>query len=223
MFVFRVDPSVLLLRADWSKYWVKGGQKVADFIVVQAQYRPAEDAWTSKVVHTISESKDQDTGFTALGEIIKAHKGTNARTKVFLFTDGGRADFKCADFIYSMYCLQDAIQLRIIHIVLAPYHGHGPADAAKAQANKKLKNWFLNENEVYHNLETVANVFNTVENHQAIIFPQLTRRPPSPRFIGCSLCFQFTYDTEEHQIFGYHKATFDADAVPDYTWTVVRE
>ena len=53
------------------------------------------------------------------------------RNLTFLLTDGGRADFKCAQFVHSLFSIQEKTDVEINHIVMAPYHGHGSADAAK--------------------------------------------------------------------------------------------
>ena len=124
----RIDDTVMLLRADWSKITVGPAKQIADFIVVRSVYHRAADAWTAKMSHTLDEVKDQDVGFTALKHIIDEAKSQDGVHKVFLFTDGGRADFKCAQFVHSLFSIQEQTDVEINHIVMAPYHGHGSAD-----------------------------------------------------------------------------------------------
>ena len=143
----RLDDSVMLLRADWSKITVGPAKQIADFIIVRSVYHRAADAWTAKVSHALDEVKDQD--------VTSSTKSQDGVSKVFLFTDGGRADFKCAQFVHSLFSIQEQTNVEINHIVMAPYHGHGSADAAKAQASRKLKNWFMNEHQIYHSLDTI--------------------------------------------------------------------
>ena len=179
------------------------------------------NAWTAKVSHALDEVKDQDVGFTALKHIINEAKSQYGVRKVFLFTDGGRADFKCAQFVHSLFSIQEQTNVEINHIVMAPYHGHGSADAAKAQASRKLKNWFMNEHEIYHSLDTIRNVFNDFSNHRVLDLAPLWARPLCGKLHGVADYYQFYFDVELGHIYANFKATIEGVVDADKTWDTV--
>ena len=92
-------------------------------------------------------------------------------------------------------------------------------NAAKAQASKKLKNWFMNEHEIFHSLETVANVFNDVNNHRVLELDPVQRRPRAKPLAGISDYFQFYFNTPQDHIYANLKATIDDNANADKIWS----
>ena len=167
------------------------------------------------MTHVLAEEKDQDISFSALKHIINDEKQQNGIRKVFLVTDGGRADFKCSTFVHSMYSIEEQLNVKINHIIMAPYHGHGSADAAKAQASKKLKNWFMNEHEIYHSLDTIRNVFN---DHRVLDLAPLWARPLCGKLRGVADYYQFYFDVELGHIYANFKATVEDVVDADKTW-----
>ena len=158
------------MRIDWSKIAVAKAKQIADFIIVCYDRDAANQKFEMKVYHYLSDKKDVDVALYAFRSLMSARKGRqNLIDSVVVISDGGPSDFHMKQWVHYEFTIAHDLGVDLEHIIMAPHHGDGPCDSAKSQANKKLSNTLLQEPVADVTLNTVATIFNSVNNHTAMV------------------------------------------------------
>jgi hypothetical protein len=175
--------------------------------------------------HFIIEENQSSLSVTAIQRIYLSTRTSRIDKGLHIVNDGGPSDFKLADWVVNMYHMQQELDVKLVHIVLASYHGDGPCDVAKLQANRKLKYWLLENNETVKEIETIRCVFDSTMNHQEFQVPEASSvgevvgklSDTQPFF------FHFEFGNNDDNVFGYERNPLDEDLQSNKIWQVIDE
>lgn len=135
-------------------------------------------------------------------------------TRMYIFTDGGAADFKNSKFENFLLSFQAKIneerssgnELRIEHHIFAPNHGQGICDAGHSHGVRKLKNWALENDKIIDKPQEVMEVFKTIKNHTASVVANNQAYEDVQTFTGISTCLVFRFDSDNGSVKGYENS-----------------
>jgi hypothetical protein len=220
----------LLIWGDWSKFEVGKCETVLDFTICRIVYDKAKDGFVTYPTHIITDVKNALQSTSAIISYIEEVQRQMAKDGIILkyvifVSDGGPADFKMTSFQAKMFQIQCYFpDMKLDHIVHAPYHGWGPCDGAKAQAQPVVTHWGqFNHKKV--GKQEVIDVCATVKNHTSspgVISDNLGEGIESIEtntFHGILSCFHFRYEVENNKILGFKSSADNDLKKPIHIWT----
>lgn len=205
----RDDDKIILFNIDWSQLPYDKSSSANDCIIARYMHDPEEDQFCYKVYHFLCDEKSVDATYNCLNHLLGAIADqfkTERRklSQVYIATDGGPADFKCAQFQEALHMLSSNYGVTIDHIVLAPYHGWGVCDGAKATAFRNIRKEVRDRSAIFKKPDDLLPVISQTANYFAATQPARDVVPvPAKGYKDISKYFHFRHRGEKSIIKGW--------------------
>ena len=129
---------------------------------------------------------------------------------IVVWSDGGRKHFKMSRNLMFWWCLAKKWKVSVEYNFYECYHGHSACDAAAAHVKTALTNFQKNENTVVTEIGKVAELVNSVTNHECTVCNVDDRAAaylPGITYPQIMSCHHFTFDTSNSTMSGYEDST----------------